>query len=334
MLTDKFISIVVVCYRDEGSVKELLKRLTATMEKITPNWEVIYVNDDSPDDAEKVLLKEAKTNPKLTVISHSRNFGAQVAFTTGLMQATGEATVIMDGDLQDPPELIEEFVKKWLSGYDVVYGIRAKRHEGFIRNRGYKLFYSIFRGIAYIPVPLDAGEFSLMCRQVVNVILDCPERDRLIRGLRAYAGFRQTGIEFERPPRFAGESTQSFLDYLMWAYKSFVSFSFAPLRIITVGAFIFSAIMLLVLAYYLVAYLFGFPAPPGFMTLITFMLGIGAVIMFSLGIIGEYLGRIFIEIKQRPTQVIRTLVNDHRNKPLNWMGIDNSAHDKDINADD
>lgn len=320
MLTDKTISVVVACYRDEGSVTELLRRLTLTMDKITPNWEVIYVNDSSPDNAEKVLLEQAKTNPRLTVISHARNFGAQIAFTTGMRQAIGDAVIIMDGDLQDPPELIEDFVKKWLGGYDVVYGIRAKRHEGIVRNTGYKMFYRMFNKIAYIPIPLDAGEFSLMDRVVVDVTLQCPESDRLIRGLRAYAGFNQIGIEFERPQRYAGESTQSIFDYIMWAYKSFTSYSLTPLRLITNCAFLIMAVLILMLVFYLGAYFIVGQTPKGYMTLLAVVLGIGAVNMLALGVIGEYLGRLFIEVKNRPQQVISALVNDHRDEPRNWLG--------------
>ncbi|MHB8880753.1 MAG: glycosyltransferase family 2 protein [Thermodesulfovibrionales bacterium] len=320
MLTDKFISVVVTCYRDEGSISELLRRLTETMEKVTPHWEVIYVNDDSPDNAEGVLLALAAENPRLTVISHARNFGAQVAFTTGLAQASGDAVVIMDGDLQDPPELIEKYVALWLEGYDVVYGIRAKRHEGFVRNLGYKLFYRIFKKIAYLPIALDAGEFSLMDRVVVDVILSCPENDRLIRGLRSYAGFKQTGIEFERPQRYSGESTQSLLDYIMWAYKSFTSFSLAPLRLISVMSFTMMGLLLILLVTYFIAFMLGVESPKGYMTLITLLLSIGTIIMLALGVIGEYLGRLFIEVKCRPLPVIRALVNDHRDEPRQWLG--------------
>ncbi|MBF0502006.1 MAG: glycosyltransferase family 2 protein [Candidatus Riflebacteria bacterium] len=321
MLTDKRISVVVTCYRDEGSIGELLKRLHAVMEKITPNWEVIYVNDASPDNAEQVLLDEARRDSRLTVISHSRNFGAQVAFSTGMAQAVGDAVVIMDGDLQDPPELIHEFVKKWLDGSEVVYGIRAKRHETFIRNMCYKLFYKIFRKIAYIAIPLDAGEFSLMDRVVVETILCCHEKDRLIRGLRAYAGFRQTGIEFERPERFAGESTQSFLDYLMWAYKSFVSYSLFPLRLISTIAFAVAGMTGLLMLINLIVYFLGYKTPPrGFMTILMVILGLGTSIMTSLGVMGEYLGRLFLEIKNRPQPILRTLVNDHRTEPRHWLG--------------
>lgn len=320
MLTDKYISIVVACYRDEGSIVELLRRLSLTMEKITPNWEVIYVNDDSPDNSEETLLKIAKDNQRLTVLSHSRNFGAQIAFTTGLNQALGDAVVIMDGDLQDSPELIEEFVKKWLSGFEVVYGIRAKRNERLLKNMGYKFFYRILKRIAYIDIPLDAGEFSLMDRVVVDVILQCPERDRLIRGLRAYAGFRQIGIPFNRPQRYAGESTQSLMDYMMWAYKSFTSFSLAPLRLITILSFVTAIMTICFWCFHFIAYLIGIKAPPGFMTLTSLILGLGTITMLSLGVIGEYLARLFLEIKNRPQPIVRTLVNDHRSQSRSWIG--------------
>lgn len=321
MLTEKFISIVVTCYRDEGSILELLRRLEKTMARITPNWEVIYVNDASPDNAEAVLLEQARQNPRLTVISHARNFGAQVAFTTGMLQAGGDAVVIMDGDLQDPPEIIESFVSQWLEGYQVVYGIRAKRHEGLFRNIGYKVFYRLLKKIAYFDIPLDAGEFSLMDRVVVEVILACPENDRLIRGLRAYAGFRQTGIKFERPPRYAGESTQSFFQYLMWVYKSFTSFSLVPLRLITVFGFSIFGLTLALFLLYFGSFLLGYKGPSGFMTLVGLFLALGGMIMLSLGVIGEYLARLFLEIKNRPQPVVRTLVNDHRLMPRNWLGL-------------
>lgn len=320
MLTDKFISVVVACYRDAGSVDELLKRLDAAMADVTPNWEVIYVNDCSPDNAEQVLLAHTKNNPRLTLISHARNFGAQTAFSTGLKQARGDAVVIMDGDLQDPPEMIVDFVKLWLQGNDVVYGIRAKRSESLARNAGYKIFYRIFNKIAYIPIPLDAGEFSLMDRVVVEVIIECREYDRLIRGLRAYAGFKQIGVEFVRPPRFSGKSTQSMLDYIMWAYKSFTSYSLAPLRFITSMAFAIMGILLFLLLFYIVSYLLRPVTPRGYMTTLILLLSLGMVIMLSLGIIGEYLGRLFIEVKDRPQQVISRLVNDHRDEPRKWLG--------------
>ncbi|MEK6715209.1 MAG: glycosyltransferase family 2 protein [Candidatus Omnitrophota bacterium] len=328
MLTDRCISVVVVCYNDEGSIVELLRRLSVVMDKITPNWEVIYVNDDSPDNSEKLLLELAKSNQRLTVISHARNFGAQTAFTTGMSQASGDSVVIMDGDLQDPPELIEKFCEKWLEGYQVVFGIRAKRHEGWFRNFGYRLFYRIFQKISYLDIPLDAGEFSLMERVVIDVILACPEHDRLIRGLRAYAGFKQVGIEFERPERYSGQSTQGLFDYFMWAYKSFTSFSLVPLRLISLLAFATTIVTLGLLLYHISNYFMGVASPKGVMTIVILILSIGSITMFSLGVIGEYLGRLFIEIKNRPEPIIRTIVNDHRSAPREWLGRKNSIHRK------
>lgn len=319
MLTDKKISVVVACYRDAGSIQELYRKIKDTLERITPNHEIIYVDDGSPDNAEEILVALARTEPSLTVVTHSRNFGAQVAFTTGLRQSDGDATVIMDGDMQDPPELIYGFVEKWLEGYSVVYGIRAKRQESWLRQIGYKAFYRLFRKIASFEVPLDAGEFSLMDRKVVDVILACRERNRLIRGLRAYAGFRQTGIPFVRPKRFSGESTQSFIDYINWAIKGVISFSVKPLKFISVLSFIVTLLTVFAMVLYLVLYLFG-TAPTGFMTLLLIILFLGAVQLFCFSIVAEYLAQIFEEIKYRPIHIVKQIVNDHRSAPRHWLG--------------
>lgn len=320
MLTDKKISVVVVCYRDAGSIHELYRKVKDMLEKITPHYEIIYVNDASPDNAEEILVTLAQTEPSLTVITHSRNFGAQVAFTSGLWQSDGDATVIMDGDMQDPPELIYGFVEKWLEGYSVVYGIRAKRQEAWWRQIGYKVFYRLFRKIASFEVPLDAGEFSLMDRRVVDVILACRERNRLIRGLRAYAGFRQVGIPFVRPKRFAGESTQSFIDYINWAIKGLISFSVKPLKFISVLSFTVTLLTVLTMVLYFVLYLLYRTAPTGFMTLLLIILFLGAVQLFCFSIIAEYLAQVFEEIKHRPMNIVKHIVNDHRSAPRHWLG--------------
>lgn len=321
MMTDKTISVVVACYRDEGSIHEMVRRLKNALGKISPSWEIVYVNDASPDRSEEVLAALTATEPRLTVVNHSRNFGAQAAFTSGMLQARGDCVVIMDGDLQDPPELIESFVAKWLEGWDVVYGIRAKRSEGMVRNVGYKVFYRLLRRMSYIDVPLDAGEFSLMDRRVTDVVLAMPERDRLIRGLRAFAGFRQTGIPFERPSRYAGESTHSLLGYMGWAMKSFTSFSFVPLQIISWLAIASGLIFLGLLAMNFIFYFLGFPAPKGFMTLIVVILAPTSVIMLSLGVISEYLRRMFEEVKARPQFIIKDILNDQRPTPRGRVGL-------------
>jgi len=319
MLTDKKISVVVVCYRDAGSIHELYHSVKEVLEKITPHYEIIYVNDASPDNSEEILLALARTEPSLTVVSHSRNFGAQVAFTSGLWQSDGDATVIMDGDMQDPPELIYGFAQKWLEGYSVVYGVRAKRQEAWWKQVGYKIFYRLFRKIASFDVPLDAGEFSLMDRRVVEVILACRERNRLIRGLRAYAGFGQIGIPFVRPKRFSGESTQSFIDYVNWAIKGVISFSVKPLKFISVLSFVVTLLTVSAMAIYFVLYLFG-TSPSGFMTLLLIILFLGAVQLFCFSIVAEYLAQIFEEIKNRPINIVKHIVNDHRKVPRQWLG--------------
>jgi len=324
MLTDKKISVVVVCYRDAGCIQELYRKAKKILEKITPHYEIIYVNDASPDNAEEILAALAQTEPSLTVITHSRNFGAQAAFTSGLSQSDGDATVIMDGDMQDPPELIHDFVQKWLEGYSVVYGIRAKRQEAWWRQIGYKVFYRFFRKIASFEVPLDAGEFSLMDRKVVDVILACRERNRLIRGLRAYAGFRQIGIPFVRPKRFSGESTQSFIDYINWAIRGLISFSVKPLKFISLLSFIVTLLTVFAMVLYLVLYLFG-PTPTGFMTLLIIILFLGAVQLFCFSIVAEYLAQIFEEIKYRPINIVKHIVNDHRKVPRHWLGNEGST---------
>jgi dolichol-phosphate mannosyltransferase len=323
MLTDKKISVVVVCYRDAGSIHELYRKVKDMLEQVTPHHEIIYVNDASPDNAEEMLVALAQAEPSLTVITHSRNFGAQVAFTSGLWQADGDAVVIMDGDMQDPPEMIRDFVKKWLEGYSVVYGIRAKRQESWWKQIGYKVFYRLFRKIASFDVPLDAGEFSLMDRKVVDVILACRERNRLIRGLRAYAGFSQIGIPFVRPRRFSGESTQGFIDYINWAIRGLISFSVKPLKFISLLSFMVTLLTVFAIVTYFTLYLFG-TAPTGFMTLLLIILFLGAVQLFCFSIVAEYLAQIFEEIKYRPINIVKHVVNDHRKIPRNWLGNEGS----------
>lgn len=317
MLIDKKISIVVVCYQDEGNIREMYKRLSEVMPKITPDYEIIYVNDGSPDESEQILNELAGKDGKLTVINHSRNFGAQAAFTSGMRQALGDAVVIMDGDLQDPPELILEFVKKWIAGYDVVYGVREKREAslGRLNEFFYRLFYFLFNKLAYVPVPRNAGEFSLMDRKVVDHINSLPETDRFIRGLRAWVGHKQTGLPFARPERFWGRSTGGFLANIRWAKKAVFSFSNKPLEWVSYLAILFLSISALGIIFYIASY-FVFPdAPKGITTIIVLVLFLGGIQLLTLSFIAEYIARIFVEVKRRHNYVIREVLNDHRKKP-------------------
>jgi polyisoprenyl-phosphate glycosyltransferase len=312
MLTNKKISVVTVCYRDEGNIQALYDRLSRALQAITPDYEIIYVNDASPDNSETILRELAAQDPRLTVILQSRNFGAQNAFTAGMEQALGDAVVIMDGDLQDPPELIEEFVKKWLEGHDVVYGERRRREKSMSKLNQwlYHMFYRTFNKLAYIKVPLDAGEFSLMDKKVVKHINSMPERDRLLRGLRAWVGFKQIGVPYVRPERYWGKSTNSFTKNIKWAKKAIFSFSYKPLDYISSVAAFFMFLSLFGIIFYIVLSIFR-PAPSGFMTLLVIILFLNAVQLTILSIISEYLGRVFEEIKMRPKYITREILNDY-----------------------
>ena len=314
MLTDHSISVVVACYRDAGNVREMYARLTQVLPQVSVNYEIIFVNDNSPDNAEEILIEIARQDARVTVISHSRNFGSQMAFTSGMRQSLGDAVILMDGDLQDPPETIPLLVAEWLKGYDVVYGVRGERRENPLMESARKLFYRIYRGLSYIDVPLDAGDFSVMSRSVVDAMLQMPERDRFLRGLRSWVGFRQTGVPYIRAARFAGESTNSLLENVRWAKRGIFSFSYRPLELISLMALMVTFLAGTAIIVYFVLYFVIPNAPRGYLTLLVAILLLGAVQLFSLSIMAEYLGRIFEEVKQRPPFIVRSIVNDHRQK--------------------
>ena len=312
MLTEKTISVVVACYRDAGSVREMYRRLSEVLAQVTPSYEIVYVNDNSPDNAEELLAELAAQDPRLTVISHSRNFGSQMAFTSGMERSTGDAVILMDGDLQDPPEVIPALVREWLAGYDVVYGVRERRREGRLMEAARKAFYRLYRRLSYLEMPLDAGDFSILSRRVVGALLLMPERDRFLRGLRAWVGFRQRGVPYTRAERFAGESTNSLLDNIRWARRGIFSFSYQPLEMISLLSFLATLVTAVAIAFYIAFYFIVPNAPRGFMTLLVAILFLGSLQLFCLSILAEYLGRIFEEVKQRPAFIVRSVINDHQ----------------------
>lgn len=314
MLTDKMLSAVVVCYRDEGNIRALYERLTAAFKAITPHYEIIYVNDASPDGSAVILNELAAKDHHLTVIHQARNFGAQAAFTAGMVQSIGDAVILMDGDLQDPPELIADFVTKWQEGFEVVYGIRRKREKsmGQLNQWLYHQFYVLFHKLSYVSIPTDAGEFSLMDRKVVEWINVLPERDRLLRGLRAWVGFRQVGVEYIRPERFSGTSTNSFWKNLRWARKAIFSFSYMPLEWVSYLAAFVMLVSLGGMVFYIASFFIYPDVPAGITTVFVLVLFLGSVQLLSISIIAEYVGRIFEETKQRPRYITREILNDHR----------------------
>lgn len=304
------LSAVIACYRDAPAVPIMHQRLKAVFQQLGVDYEIIFVNDCSPDNARQVLAELAAVDPRVTVVNHTRNFGSQSAFTSGMRLATGDAVALLDGDLQDPPELIEEFYRKWQEGYEVVYGVRVKRQATLFLRVAYKLFYRLFRRLSYVAVPLDAGDFSLMDRRVVEALNSLPENNRFLRGLRAWVGFRQIGVPYVRPERLFGRTTNSFFRNLGWARKAIFSFSYAPLDFITWIALAcvgFSSVWIVLQI--LIRILFPQLTPGGFTTLIVLVLFIGGIQLLCLGIIGSYLAHIYDEVKRRPPYIVESVIN-------------------------
>ena len=311
MLTDKKISIIIVCYNDAGSVEEMHRRVTDIMKEISMNYEIICVNDHSPDNSREVLFELSKRDKKVIVLNHSRNFGSQVAYTTGMRYADGDAAILLDGDLQDPPELFPEFVKKWLSGCLIVYGSRVRREGNPLYGAFYKIFYRIWRSLSYVSIPIDAGDFSLIDRRALDVINSFSEVDRYIRGLRAYVGFKSAGIPYVRQKRFSGESGMNFFTLLRWAKKMIFSFSYQPLEWISYLAATVTVLAGIGIVIYVSLAIFFHP-PSGFTTILVAVLFLGAIQLFSLAVMAEYLGRIFEEIKRRPIGIIEDIFNGRK----------------------
>ena len=313
-LYKKKVSAIIPCYNDALAIPVMHERLTKVFTEIGSPYEIIFVNDGSPDNSEQVLRTLAAKDPHVIVVIHSRNFSSQNAFVSGMTVATGDAVVLLDGDLQDPPEMIKQFVEKWTEGFDIVYGIREKREASFFLQVAYKLFYRIFSKLSYIKIPRDAGDFSLISRKVVDVLLAMPERDIFVRGMRAWVGFKQIGIPYHRPERMFGQTTNNLLKNVRWAKKGIFSFSYEPLELIFYLAFIVSMVALLAIVVYIALYLIYPDQPKGINTLIVLALFFGSVQLVSLSIIGEYLGRIFEEVKGRPKFIVKEILNDPRKR--------------------
>jgi dolichol-phosphate mannosyltransferase len=288
----------------------MYERLVSTFSGLEVDYEIIFVNDASPDDAREVLAQLALADPNVVVINHSRNFGSQSAFTSGMRIATGDAIALLDGDLQDPPEVIAEFYPHWVAGADVVYGARVKRDATLFLQVAYKVFYRVFRAASYVPVPLDAGDFSLIDRKVVDAMNSLPETNRFLRGLRAWVGFKQVAVPYVRPERMFGTTTNSLLRNLSWARKAIFSFSYIPLDIITVLAIV-AVVAAVVGSIIQVAVRIVRPdlVPSGFTTIIVLTLFLGGIQLLCLSIIGSYLAHIYEEVKRRPPYVVESILN-------------------------
>jgi polyisoprenyl-phosphate glycosyltransferase len=307
--TDKTLSVIIPCYNESENITVMHQRLVNVLATVPYSREIIFVDNASTDNSEDIYRRLSREDPTVKAILMARNSGnSDMSYTAGTEHATGDAIIWIDGDIQDPPELIPEFVKKWQEGFDVVYGIRSKRKVGFLLGWAYNTFYKMFNRYSYVRMPLYAGDFCLIDRKVAEALKLFPERDRFMRGLRAWVGFRQTGIEYVRDERQRGVTTQSFGKYIYAAKKGMVSFSYAPLTLISNIALIAMALSIVAIVIYPVLAIF-YPAPPGFLTLLVVVLFMGSVQFFVLAILGEYLGRVFEEVKQRPKYIIRDIVH-------------------------
>jgi dolichol-phosphate mannosyltransferase len=306
------ISIVIPLFNEEENVNHLYKRLTDSSSSWKEDYEVIFVDDGSYDDTLLLLREICTKDIHIKAIKLSRNFGHQAAISAGIMHAKGNAVIILDGDLQDPPEELPRFLDKWREGYHVVFAIRKKRKENFFKILLYKIFYRLLRLISDINIPLDSGDFCVMDKKVVRVLNnEMIEHSRFVRGLRAYAGFKQIGIEYERAERAAGEPKYTFRKLMKLAIDGLLDFSTFPLRIATYLGFAIAIPSFIVGLFFVIHRIFNFkflgysPSDtPGLASLAVGVFFLGGVIMIILGVIGEYIGRIYFEVKKRPFYII------------------------------
>ena len=308
-LADKkpVLSVVIPCMNEEQVVRETSRRLISVLGAADFNFELIFVDDGSKDQTPEILRDLQSADARVRVVRLSRNFGHQVAITAGIEHAGGDAVAIIDADLQDPPEVLLEFVAKWLDGYDVVYGVRTEREgETAFKLWTAKMFYRVIGHLSDTEIPLDTGDFRLMDRRVVDALLSMPERDRFVRGMVSWLGFSQVSIAYRRAARFAGETKYPLFKMMKFATDGIVSFSTLPLRLATWVGFLASAISIVGIVVVLLERYFGvFGLVKGWSSTVIAVLFIGGVQLVCLGIIGEYVGRIYGESKRRPLYVVR-----------------------------
>ena len=301
------LSVVVPCFDEEAVIGETHRRLVATLQSVPElDFELVYVDDGSRDTTLNLLRDLQHADARVRVLALSRNFGHQTAVTAGLQCAVGDAAVLIDADLQDPPEVIPEMLERWRRGADVAYGLRTER-DGETRFKRWtsSAFYRVLNRIADISIPLDTGDFRLMDRKVVDAVLAMPERDRFVRGMMSWTGFRQEPVPYRRAARAAGETKYPFGKLLRLAIDGIVSFSLAPLRLVTWLGFLASGLALAGIVYVLVLRLFTAVWVSGWASLLVAVLFLGGVQLLCLGILGAYLGRIYGEVRRRPLYLVK-----------------------------
>lgn len=304
--TPELISIVIPCFNEEQVIGETINRLKTISDAMTDvQVELIFVDDGSRDSTRELLKQLAANDSRIKIVGFARNFGHQIAVTAGIDAANGDAVVLIDADMQDPPEIIPQMVEKWHEGYDVVFGTRTERAgESAFKRATARMFYRMLNRLSDVPIPLDTGDFRLMSRSVVDTLNAMPERHRFIRGMVSWVGFRQIALPYARAERFAGESKYPLRKMLRFATDGIISFSSKPLQL-SIGMGVTSAILALLGLFYVVCVrLFTSDWVDGWAGLMVAVLFIGGVQLISIGILGEYIGRMYAEMKQRPLYVV------------------------------
>lgn len=300
------LTLVIPLYNEEENIDYLFTRLFTVLDSLDISYEIVCINDGSRDRTWDYLLKYHQENPVIKIINFSRNFGKEIALTAGLDHAIGQAIIPIDADLQDPPELIKEMISKWRQGYDVVYCTRRSRvGETWLKRFTADYFYRTLGHLSKVPIPSNTGDFRLLDRRVVEALKQMPERNRFMKGLFAWVGFKQTAIYFDRDPRFRGETKWNYWKLWNLALDGITSFSLLPLKVWSYVGSIISFISLLYAIYLILRTLILGIDLPGYASLMVAILFLGGIQLISLGVLGEYLGRVYEEVKNRPLYLIR-----------------------------
>ncbi|MEX2161268.1 MAG: glycosyltransferase family 2 protein [Anaerolineales bacterium] len=299
-------SVVAPAWNEAKSLPEFIARTTAVMKKLGETWELVLVDDGSTDRSPEIILQQASKDKHIRPVLFARNFGHQIAVTAGMDYAQGQAVILIDADLQDPPELIPELVANWRDGFEVVYAVRRKRKgESFFKRVTASFFYRLINRITEINIPLDTGDFRLMDRRVVDVLNKMREHHRFLRGMSAWVGFRQVGVPYDRAARFAGETHYTLPRMVRLALTAITGFSFFPLQLATYLGFISAGVAILAIPVVIALRLMGSEAFFGQATTLIAVLFFGGAQLISLGILGEYIGRLYDEARGRPLYIVR-----------------------------
>jgi glycosyltransferase involved in cell wall biosynthesis len=300
------ISVVVPLYNEELNIDYLFKRLLSELSRLDMSYEIVCVNDGSKDNTIDCLIEHHHQNPRIKVVNLSRNYGKEIALSAGLDYANGNAVIPIDADLQDPPELIAKLVEKWREGYDVVYATRRSRQgESWVKRFTANVFYRTIDSLSQVPIPRNTGDFRLLDRRVVDALKRMPERNRFMKGLFAWVGFKQTSVIYDRPSRYKGETKWNYWKLWNFAIDGITSFSFLPLKVwsyvgllVAIPSFFYASFLVIRTLIYGIDF-------PGYASIMVAVLFLGGVQLVSLGVLGEYLGRVYEEVKGRPLYLVR-----------------------------